>query len=105
LEHAEELNRDWAEEGADDQDEIDRLTTVYWQRKANGHRVPLPKRERPYWIESSGHGGRLTIAGIDFIESRIDEKRKRRWEFWFLWAPALTGLIGALTGLLAIVLH
>lgn len=50
-------------------------------------------------------GYRLTVEGIDFIEYRIYEKLKRRWEFWLIAIPTVTGLIGALTGLLAVWRH
>jgi hypothetical protein len=102
---AEARHSEWSAVRQEEQDEVDRLETIYWQKKAARHRVPVPSYgHKPYW-EDGGRGYRLTIEGIDFIETRIYEKRKRRWEFWFSAIPTVTGLIGALIGLLAIWRH
>jgi hypothetical protein len=56
-------------------------------------------------VRDEYRGANLTDAGIDFIDNALYQKRKRRWEIWMPLISALTGLIGALTGLAAILWH
>jgi hypothetical protein len=102
------LHAEWRSDRELEQDEVDRLTTRRWERRATYHRIPIPPHgHAPYW-EQGARGYRLTVEGIDFIENRIYEKRKRRWEFWFQFVPviaAVAGLIGTLTGLVAVWHH
>jgi hypothetical protein len=96
---------EWSAVREDEQDKVDRLETLYFEKKARRYHVPLPSYgEAPYW-EHRITGYRLTVEGIDFIETRLYDKRKKRWDFWFSAIPAITGLVGALIGLLAIWRH
>jgi hypothetical protein len=107
-EDIESLHGEWRSEREPEQDEVDRLTTRYWERRATKHRIPVPPYGHPPYWEEGYRGYRLTVEGIDFIENRIYEKRKRRWEFWSQFAPAitaLTGLLGVLIGLVTIWRH
>jgi hypothetical protein len=48
----------------------------------------------PYWEKKWLTGGyNLTVEGIDFIDSRIYDKRKRRWEFLLLAVPTVNGVL------------
>lgn len=82
--------------------------------KARQLRVPipaLPTRDHPngFWEESTLLGGHfLTPLGVKSVREAIrDEERwliDRRAQ-WIVWCTAITGVIGALTGLLAIIWH
>jgi hypothetical protein len=103
------LYAEWGSEREPEQEEIDRLLTAYWLRRAARHHIPEPSRNDPqYW--KCDEGGRLEAsylsdAGIDFIDRKLYEKRKRRWEAWIAATAALTGLVGAATGFAAVWLH
>jgi hypothetical protein len=82
--------------------------------KARQLRVPiptLPTRDHPnaFWGESTLLGGHfLTPLGVKNVREAIrDEERwlRDRRAHWIVWCTAVTGVIGALTGLLAIIWH
>jgi hypothetical protein len=82
--------------------------------KARQLRVPVPSfptRESPngFWEESTLLGGYfLTALGVKSVREAIrDEERwlSDRRAHWIVWCTAITGVIGALTGLLAIIWH
>ena len=105
-EEVERRRSEWTAMRKEEQDAVDRLATMYWRKKAARRRIPEPPYGDPRYWEENPLGVRfLTVEGIDFIETRIYEKRKRRWEFWFTAIPSMTGVIGALIGLLAILRH
>ena len=102
------LHGEWSAVREPEQDEVDRLTTRYWEQRATKYRIPVPSHGHPPYWEEGMRGYRLTVEGIDFIENRIYEKRKRRWEFWLQFVPVislLAGLLGTLTGLIAVWHH
>ncbi len=80
---------------------------VYWLHLAARHHLPRPdENNASYWKHDKFRGvSRLSDAGIDFIDRVLYEKRKRRWEIWMPLVSALTGMIGASTGLAAILLR
>jgi hypothetical protein len=99
---SQDLSDEWRVTRDEQQDQVNRLGAMYWRKKAAKYHVPEPPHEKPYWIQGENRPPRLTVEGIDFYETRIYEKRKRRWEFWFMAITTVTGLIGALTGLVAV---
>jgi len=101
---AESTWAEWQAMRAVDKDEVDRLTTIYWEKRARDYRVPMPEyKKEPYRVESDvKQVSRLTVDGIDFIEERIDEKRNHKWGLRLQIIGAFTGLISALAGLAAI---
>lgn len=84
-------------------------------RQARRLRVPIPAFYTPDskptddWIETQYLGmWRLTELGIAKLREEI--RKEQRWRFerrahWVAWISAITGVIGALTGLLAVWLH
>jgi len=106
-ENVEELYGEWNAERESEQDEVDRLLTLHYLRRAARHHLPQPDGEDArYWKRDEFRSvRRLTDAGIDFIDRSLYEKRKRRWEIWFPLITALTGALGAATGLAAILSH
>ena len=100
------LYGEWQADREQEQYEVDKLQTIYSRKLAAKYRVPEPPDGEVFWKRYSYRGGvHLTVAGIDFIEARVYEKWKRRWEFWLLFATAATGVIGAATGLFAVLHH
>jgi len=102
----EALQSEWSADLDGDRAEVEWLISRYWQRRATSYRIPLPPDDEDHWGHSRFDNRKiLTIVGIDFIENRIYDKRKKRWEFWLALAPTAIGVIGALTGLFAILFH
>ncbi len=93
------------------------LDTDYWRRRARRFHVPFPERqaepdenwgiiEALEWGKTFWH---LTDAGIFRVRSKIREEQKYRRESRLAWVgasaqivAALTGLLGALIGLLSL---
>src|SRR6266849_2583394 len=97
-----------------DEDE-DAYLTKKLLAQARSLRVPVPHRynqdktESDHWYE--GHyTGRwyLTSRGIAALREEIRRELKARHEgraHWVVWLSALTGVIGAITGLVALLTH
>lgn len=96
-------------------EEEDAYLTTSLLRKARTLRVPVPHiyneggTESPYWYEGHYTGGMLlTDAGIKTLREEIRMESKARNEVraqLVVWISALTGLIGATTGLIALLSH
>lgn len=81
-------------------------------RKARKLRVPIPHKkdeageESEYWYQGHYTGGwYLTNNGISALRKEIRGEIKARHESrskWVVWVSALTGVIGAITGLVAV---
>ncbi len=104
---ARELDEEWGQDVDGARATVDRLTSRYWVNRTRKYHIPEPDYGKsPYWDQNNFFGGyNLTVAGIDWIQNRLYEKGKKRWEFWLAFTPgitALTGLIGTIIGLAAI---
>lgn len=86
------------------QDDIAQLATQYLYRTAYKYLLPKPGLdEEGMWEESRITGLRLlTDKGISELRSAIRKERKERSEHFWMWLAGLTGLVGALTGFLAL---
>ena len=84
---------------------IYRLVSDYYYEKAFQYGVPIPSGE-DYWEDSEAYPGtsHLNRAGLTLLRASIHEEQKRRLEHFSVWVAGLTGLVGAITGLVA-VLH
>lgn len=91
-------------EDADNKGDEKQSGSLYGCRKlAAKYHVPEPEDDPKFWERQPYRGTiHLTVAGIDFIDARVYEKWKHRWEFWLLFAAAITGIIGAITGLISV---
>jgi hypothetical protein len=72
-------------------------------REARNLELPLPDSE--FW--ESGRSERsniLTEEGAAELRAQIRIERRERREVWFRWGTFVVGLLGAFTGLLAVVL-
>lgn len=94
-----------------DEDE-DAYLTSQLLVKARRLRVPVPRRynedktESDHWYEGQYTGGwYLTNHGIAALRAEIRSELKARHEsraHWVVWLSALTGVLGAVTGLVAL---
>jgi len=88
-------------------DELIRLTSDYYVRLANRLLVPVPEFETVggAWMESEVRSNRyhLRPEALHELRSSIRAEQKARREEWTIWLAALTGIIGALSGLIAII--
>lgn len=84
---------------------IFRLVSDYEYERAFKYGVPVPSGE-DFWEDSSAYPGtsHLNRAGLTLLRASIHEEQKRRLEHFSVWVAGLTGLVGAITGLAA-VLH
>ena len=103
----EELERDCQFEIEFIEEEEELLFTNRLIDKAKRLRVPLPTHTRPeYWVKGTNTGSLyLTPDGISKL--REDIRKEERWRLEVraqkvVWLSAITGILGALTGLLAV---
>lgn len=90
-------------------EEEDSFLTKKICSKARRLLIPIPRvhnsdnSESELWYEGQYTGGwKLTTQGIDFLRKKIRQEKKARHEQWIPWVIALTGLIGSITGLVAL---
>ena len=85
-------------------EEIDALKTRRFCQIANRLMVPLPDREdNQFWQdEHYGFGRALTPKGFWELKKLIRQEKRERREGLVVWLAALTGIIGAITGLVAV---
>ncbi len=95
----------WIDE-SEIQDSIDSLVTSHLLRKANRRFLPIPERsEAGSWRKIAFSSRRvLTAHGVTTIREAIRSESKHRRDAIILFLSTLTGIIGALTGLLAVFL-
>ena len=91
------------------QEEIDILITNYLRKKAHNLFVPLPTLpdidNHKMWIKCNTISNQnvLTTLGIHTTKNAIRKEKKEKNEIVFMWAMFLIGLIGAVTGLIAVI--
>lgn len=85
-------------------DDREHLITRYLKKIANRYFIPIPDwRDEKMWTKSSAFSKRvLSIDGIAHLRSAIRQEKREQRDAFLAWAPALTGAIGAFTGLVAI---
>jgi hypothetical protein len=87
-------------------DEMIRLTSSYYLRLANRMLIPLPefKTEGGAWVESVPTGRyHLTPQALHDLRATIRAEKKARREELTAWLAMIIGVIGALSGLIAII--
>lgn len=89
-------------------DELRRLTTRYVVAEANRLMIPTPEfiADGGDWQESDLTPGHyyLKTPALCALRAAIRAEKKEVRDQWLSWVPAITGLVGALTGLAAILL-
>lgn len=96
-------------------EEEDAYLTKTLLAKARRLHVPFPhiynkdKTESEHWCEGQNTGRwHLTVRGMAAVRKEIRREVKARYEVrahWVVWLSALTGVIGAITGLVALLAH
>jgi len=87
-------------------DEIAIMVTNYLTRQANRKFVPIPSHtDNIMWTQCSilRYQDILTSQGINLLRTSLRAEIKDRNEMWITILAALTGVIGALTGFVAII--
>ena len=85
-------------------DEIERLVTDHLTAHANRLFISIPERtDQTIWRESSyGEGHLLTVKGIATLRTGVRAEQKECREFIVTVLATLIGIIGAITGLVAV---
>ena len=85
-------------------EKIDSLKTRRFCQIANRLMVPLPEsKDKELWKDLHYAGGRaLTDKGFWELKKLIRQEKRERREGFVVWLAALTGIIGATTGLAAV---
>lgn len=86
-------------------DDIESLASRYLIQSAQRLLLPIPEfsQDSDAWTRSQHTGRyRLTTSAMATLRSQIRMERKERRESAMLWIAALTGVLGALTGLVAV---
>lgn len=106
LKEAESIEAEWSDDVDGDRSDYDSALSHYFTKLATKYRVPTPEyHDEKYWTQSRYDGTwHLTIAGIDEIERRVDEKRGRSATLFSARMTPLVGVLGAVTGLVAVIL-
>lgn len=96
------------------QEDRESLYTLKLLKKASRLKVPVPehydenKNKTDYWKQGSFGSIYLTKKGIKRLREEIREEEKwyiEKRAHYIKWVTALTGIIGTLTGLIAIILN
>jgi hypothetical protein len=66
--------------------------------------IPLPDKDDQKIWENAERYPVLTRQGINEVRTAIRAERKAQMELFVMWMPTVIGIIGALTGLAAVVL-
>src|SRR5690606_7323144 len=84
------------------------ILTAYWQSKADSLGVPMPDRaDKALWDRDEFENDErepiyLTEYGIVKVKAAIREEQKHRRDAAAFWISSTVGLIGALSGLIAV---
>lgn len=87
------------------EDELALLISSYLTSVARRMFLPVPefKENGGEWEEAPSTGRyHLTSAALSTLRSAIRREQKEKHELWLLWLAALTGFVGAITGLVAV---
>lgn len=88
-------------------EKIDALKTRRFRQITNRLMVPLPEsKDKELWKDLHYVGERaLTDKGFWELKKLIRQEKRERREGFVVWLAALTGIIGALTGLAAVLMR
>ncbi len=87
-------------------EEIDSIKTRRFRQIANKLMIPLPDyNNKDFWEQRYyGYGQNLTTKGFWELKKLLRQEDRERREGYMVWIAALTGIIGAITGLMAIIM-
>ena len=91
------------------EEEMSQLTSNYYVALAHRLLIPIPefKTEDGAWVESQIRPGHYYLSPDVLHELRSSVRRevKERRDVFIVWLAAITGLVGALTRLVAMIKH
>jgi hypothetical protein len=104
IQELEDLRSEIGSELAPVSEKINALKTSRFRQIANRLMVPLPEsKDKKLWEDLYYIGGRaLTDKGFWELKKLIRQEKRERREGFVVWLAALTGIVGALTGLAAV---
>jgi hypothetical protein len=79
--------------------------TRYLIAKAEKMSLPTPSRTEGDGLWESTYTPYLTNKGITEVRKTIREEQKQRLELVSHWAAIIIGVIGAITGLIAVIMR
>ncbi len=102
----EECDRDFQWELRCIDDEIYSLITERLTRQAHRRLLPVAFRtERPEnWEEGQFGKWYMTVKALSELRSAIRQENKERFDQWLRWLPGLTGILGTMIGLAALLI-
>lgn len=88
------------------EDKIHRIVTNRLWEQAKRLMIPIPSSQddgmwEPTETEPGSH--HLSAKGITTLREAIRAEKQAHWKFAILWIAPVTGLIGACTGLIAVI--
>lgn len=89
------------------EDRIHRVVTNQLWEQAKRLMVPIPSsQDEGMWEPTETQPGshHLSVKGVAVLREAIRVEKQARWKFALLWMAPLTGLIGACTGLIAVII-
>jgi hypothetical protein len=107
IEKADKLEEEWAADADGERADFDVAETAYFLKIAAKYHIRVPReKEGEYWERCDyNHQYILTTAGIDLVENKMYDKRKKRWEFWIAVAPLTIGVLGAIASVATVLQH
>lgn len=86
-------------------DEIRKLESDYFIKLANKLLIPIPKHEyeSEAWEHTEDGRSCLSITALTELRSSVRKELKERDEHMLMWATGITGVIGALIGLVSVI--
>lgn len=87
--------------------EINVLRSKYWLNKARYYDLPFPPSENIYWedYQDQYYSGRhLSTQGVVWVKNAVREELSQARKAILEWSGVVIGIIGALTGMLAVFL-
>lgn len=85
---------------------INHLISLRFCKIANKLLIPLPEHgNEKYWHRYYDGSYILTVKGVWGLKKLIRQEKKQCREGFIIWISALTGIIGATTGLVAVLFN
>ena len=87
---------------------IEYIQTKYYQKKCNVYIIPMPEKDDLNYYQynfddNEGEREILTIEGFHYVRRSIRNEKKERRESFGFWVTVVTGLLGALIGVISII--
>jgi hypothetical protein len=87
--------------------EIKIVMTDHLVAKANSMWIPVPDKSKEEYYEIGTYGFRpiLSVSGINYLQTRIQEKRGHNFTIAHFWITSIVGILGALIGVIFLLIR